>query len=753
LTYNKFLAQFKQGTKVVIATTIMGIAIVSTSGISNANYNNSTSSVDKYIQVLGSAYVTQNGVTTSSSVSIRTGAATAYSVQGTFKNGTNVCIIGKTNNFYKVSYSGITGYIDAQFVKIIAKPVVAQAQVPVVVYKAQVGISTGEGISIRTGPGIQYSWQDGFHLGEKINILGTSGSFYKVSYSGKTGYVSNQYVIIVPLVEPTPPTISKTLYGITTASVSIRTGAHINYSVQGIFNNGTNINIIGIAGSFYKVSYNGKTGFIDMQYVKIIDKPVMESITTPTVIYKAQYCVTTSDNVCIRTGAASAYSVQGTFNNGTNVTILGTAGTYYKVSYSGKTGFIEIQYVKLTAKPVTVSTAITIYKTQYGVATGDGISIRTGAATQYSWQGSFALGTSINILGTAGTFYKVSYSGKTGYVSNQYVTIVAAPFVVSSTPTVIYKNQIGITTNGLSIRTGAGTNYSVQDVLNNGTNVNILGTAGSFYKISYSGKTGYVSSQYVNIVNANTLSTSKVSITISNYNYTLDTLTNIQFGLNEALTDVTGNWLLADKTQIRYYADPLNVQGAEQKYQFLKLNYCDGISASDINSVVQGKGILSQEGSSILNACKTNNVNPAYLIAHFLLETGNGSSTLSNGVLVTSINGVPVTPRIVYNLFGIGALDSDPVRLGSEYAYSNGWFSVDQAIAGGSNWISEYYINNLYNQQDTLYKMRWNPYTTGIHQYSTDIGWASKQTTSIKAIMDKFTTANLYFDIPHYTLN
>jgi len=57
------------------------------------------------------------------------------------------------------------------------------------------------------------------------------------------------------------------------------------------------------------------------------------------------------------------------------------------------------------------------------LAIGDGISIRTGAGTQYSWQGGFALGIKINILGTAGSFYKVSYSGITGYVSNQYVKI------------------------------------------------------------------------------------------------------------------------------------------------------------------------------------------------------------------------------------------------------------------------------------------------------------------------------------------
>jgi len=134
----KQLTQFKQvslKTKAVIVTIIMGIALVSAVGINNVNYNSSTNSPNKYMKVFGSevkqpvlVYKTQYGVTTSS-VSIRTGASTAYSVQGTFANKTNVIILATSGSFYKVSYSGITGYVSNQYVKLTAKPV-AVAPVP-----------------------------------------------------------------------------------------------------------------------------------------------------------------------------------------------------------------------------------------------------------------------------------------------------------------------------------------------------------------------------------------------------------------------------------------------------------------------------------------------------------------------------------------------------------------------------------------------------------------------------------------------
>lgn len=217
-----------------------------------------------------------------------------------------------------------------------------------------------------------------------------------------------------------------------------------------------------------------------------------------------------------------------------------------------------------------------------------------------------------------------------------------------------------------------------------------------------------------------------------------------------AKINTTGKWVIANKTQIKYYVDPINSQSSDKKYQFLKLNYTNGISLAQVDKVLKGKGVLHNKGQAVLTACKTNNVNPAYLISHAFLETGNGKSILSNGVIVTQIKGKLVVPKVTYNLFGIGALDASAVKLGSEYAYTSGWFSIDKAISGGASWISRSYINNVSNKQNTLYKMRWNPYTTGTHQYASDIGWASKQTKNVKLIMDNFKTADLYFDVPKY---
>ncbi|MBO1266327.1 glucosaminidase domain-containing protein, partial [Proteiniclasticum sp. SCR006] len=219
----------------------------------------------------------------------------------------------------------------------------------------------------------------------------------------------------------------------------------------------------------------------------------------------------------------------------------------------------------------------------------------------------------------------------------------------------------------------------------------------------------------------------------------------IKIGLNEGWISASYVILLGDKKNV-----PILDTGM---YQFIVLSGTSGISEANLNSELVGKGVLQNQAESFIAASLKCNINELYLIAHSRLETGNGTSELSNGVLVTSVNGEPVEPRIVYNMYGIGAVDGDALKKGSETAYTNGWFSIESAIIGGADWISRQYINNKYYMQNTLYKMRWNPANpSGWHQYATDIEWATKQNKIMTSLVNAASKYNvtLSFDLPVY---
>ncbi len=242
-------------------------------------------------------------------------------------------------------------------------------------------------------------------------------------------------------------------------------------------------------------------------------------------------------------------------------------------------------------------------------------------------------------------------------------------------------------------------------------------------------------------------------ITYNDLNYTLDAFVDKQYAKKPPIYRSFGYTGQAEKNDIKMYMDTERLMVDDYAiYQFMKLTYIEGITAENLNSLFDSKGILAGKGQDFLDASKLHDVNPAYLVSHAILETSNGNSQLAKGVDYTTSDGTVVK---VYNFFGIGAHDNDPINLGAKRAYDEGWFTPTDAIIGGAKWIAEGYIhstNSSIADQDTLYEMKWNihNYTDPWHQYATDIAWAYKQIKNLKNILDACPNAKLEFEIPRY---
>ncbi len=228
-------------------------------------------------------------------------------------------------------------------------------------------------------------------------------------------------------------------------------------------------------------------------------------------------------------------------------------------------------------------------------------------------------------------------------------------------------------------------------------------------------------------------------VVYSQYKHTLDSAIRTQLTKSPVIFTTFSS--PASESDVRNYINPANFSSGSEKYQFALLDRTNGISETALNAYLSNKGVLSGKGSIILAAAKQNSISEIYLAVHAALESGNGASELARGI---DFNGT-----VVYNLFGIGAYDKDPVNEGAKYAYEQGWTDIDKAIYGGAKWISENYINAS-SKQNTLYKMRWNPANPGVHQYATDIAWAAKQSKIIYAMFSSLPYADVTFDVPVY---
>lgn|GEM_PF-1956627 len=122
--------------------------------------------------------------------------------------------------------------------------------------------------------------------------------------------------------------------------------------------------------------------------------------------------VRTTANLNLRTGPSAAYSVLLSIPKGTSVPVLGRASSgWYKVSYSGRTGYVSDYYVVAA-----------------NVRTLDSLNLRTGTSTSYRILITIPKGTTVPAYARASNgWYKVNYGGYTGWVSGTYVTTYPKP--------------------------------------------------------------------------------------------------------------------------------------------------------------------------------------------------------------------------------------------------------------------------------------------------------------------------------------
>ena len=139
------------------------------------------------------------------------------------------------------------------------------------------------------------------------------------------------------------------------------------------------------------------------------------------------------------------------------------------------------------------------------------LNVRKGAGTNYSVVGTVKNGASLKITGKASNgWYKVSYNGKEGYVSNKYVSL-------NTSNSTGNKGKVNISNGNLNIRKSATTNSSIVGKIPAKSTVTILSTStNGWYKVSYNGVEGYCSSKYITLTNTNSTTSSSTSGSNSN---------------------------------------------------------------------------------------------------------------------------------------------------------------------------------------------------------------------------------------------
>ena len=362
-------------------------------------------------------------------------------------------------------------------------------------------------------------------------------------------------VMSVGMAGPLPAAASGDTYTVNVSSVNIRSSASTDAKVITRASRGENVEVTGTSGDWYKVKYKGDTGYIR--------KDMLVEGTSATSSSSSPTAKVTGSSVNIRKSASTGAAVLKRVEQGTVLEAVSISDGWVKVKYSGVTGYVSADYVKVSGLSSSSGSSETLKEMDSkGAINASEVNVREGAGTSSSKMYSLSKGASVDVTGIKGDWYRVHTSKGTGYVLAKYVTLVSDSNSTaasdSTSESLKEMSAMGtITAGGVNVRKSASTSAKALYKLGKGDDVSVTGRQGDWYRIQTSAGTGFVKSDYIKVDTSSSSSsdsytvkdmTGTASITGSSVNvrkspskdaakaYQLDK------GASVTITGISGDW-------------------------------------------------------------------------------------------------------------------------------------------------------------------------------------------------------------------
>lgn len=362
-------------------------------------------------------------------------------------------------------------------------------------------------------------------------------------------------VMSVGMAGPLPAAASGDTYTVNVSSVNIRSSASTDAKVITRASRGENVEVTGTSGDWYKVKYKGDTGYIR--------KDMLVEGTSATSSSSSPTAKVTGSSVNIRKSASTGAAVLKRVEQGTVLEAVSISDGWVKVKYSGVTGYVSADYVKVSGLSSSSGSSETLKEMDSkGAINASEVNVREGAGTSSSKMYSLSKGASVDVTGIKGDWYRVHTSKGTGYVLAKYVTLVSDSNSTaasdSTSESLKEMSAMGtITAGGVNVRKSASTSAKALYKLGKGDDVSVTGRQGDWYRIKTSEGTGFVKSDYIKVDTSSSSSsdsytvkdmTGSASITGSSVNvrkspskdaakaYQLDK------GASVTITGISGDW-------------------------------------------------------------------------------------------------------------------------------------------------------------------------------------------------------------------
>ncbi len=290
--------------------------------------------------------------TVTEALNFRIGPSTGQRTILVLPAGANVTVTGKSSNgFLAITYGGYSGFAHGDWIRVGSGSTPPPAVKPAPTAVPNVPSPTGnarvtEALNLRSQANTTSSVIQVMPTGASVTLTGrSSGDFLQLEYRGRTGWAHKTWIKAdtastpsKPVPAPAPPVTNVKGNAQVTEALNLRSQANTSSSILATMPAGASITLTGeVSGLFYKVQYNGTTGWAHKDWIK-----PTEATVTPTKTARV------SEAVNLREGPATEYKRILVLPAGATVTVTGQRSNgFHSVSYNGKSGWAFSTYLVL----------------------------------------------------------------------------------------------------------------------------------------------------------------------------------------------------------------------------------------------------------------------------------------------------------------------------------------------------------------------------------------------------------------------
>ena len=380
---------------------------------------------------------------TKSFVTLKAAASTSSKSVLDLYRQSKVEVLGKSGSWVKITASGKTGFVPASSL---------QASNPAAVYRWANGSQKVYKSTATNSPSII-----NLKHNTKITWLRTSGAWQQVRTSAGIGWVPSKS-LATSEIKPAPK-----VYNFTKSYVDVKTSAVASSKTVLSLHRQSKVEVLGKSGSWVKISASGKTGFVPASSLQA---------SNPATVNR---WVKGSQRVFAST-STSAKSIA-TLSQNTKIEWLRTTGAWQQIKTSAGIGWIQ----STNLSNAVIKPKVYNYTTAY-------VDVKATTSNSAATLASVHRRTTVEVLGTSGSWTQILVSGKTGFVPSSSLN--------KNNPALVHRWVKG------SQRVFASTSTSAKTIatLSQNTKIEWLRTSGAWQQVKTNAGIGWI--QSTNLSNA-----------------------------------------------------------------------------------------------------------------------------------------------------------------------------------------------------------------------------------------------------------